>query len=337
MAAWRRYAPAALKSALAAVILYFLARNIPIEPSEIASFLFHANARFYASLLLFSLFLMLQAGIWVLILRAVMPSSPDSERSPKLRMRAGLRVFIDSQFAKYIPGGIWNYAGRIVLAKREGVPFEALIASVVYENVLLVAAALVYSLLLVAMLGLVPAVPLALGALALLALAYFFYPRLASDIWRAFAFVSRWKVLRNLLKPFKRSASDNESGPREPLTVMPRHRFFGCLLCFLTSHFIMGTAFWLMTNSFGQGEIPILYAAGTFAASWLIGLLSPLPGGLGVREGFLVYFLSQKLDSGAALHISVIARLWNVLAEVLFWLLVHAYNYLPRRVKRDEA
>jgi uncharacterized membrane protein YbhN (UPF0104 family) len=122
------------------------------------------------------------------------------------------------------------------------------------------------------------------------------------------------------------------------MTVMPRHRFFGCLLCFLISHSIMGIAFWLMTNSFGQGEINVFYAAGTFAASWLIGLLGPLPGGLGVREGFLVYFLSQKLDSGTALHISVIARLWNILAEVLFWMLVHAYNYLQRRrVKRDEA
>ncbi|THF81619.1 lysylphosphatidylglycerol synthase domain-containing protein [Cohnella fermenti] len=336
MTAWWRIAPATLKSALkwtlVAVILFFLVRNIPVKPSEIASFLYRANARFYASLLLFSLFLMMQAGIWVLIVRAT-SSREDAATMPRLRMGTGLQIFIDSQFAKYIPGGVWNYAGRIVLAGREGISFEALTASVIYETVLLVAAAFLYAILLLAMLGSVPLLPLILVAAALLGLAYAFYPRLASLTAGAFAFASRWKPVQKLIRRFNGPGDDGKK-LGAALAILPRHRFFGCLLCFLASHFVMGISFWLMVGSFDRGQIGVLYAAGTFAAAWLLGLLSPLPGGLGVREGFLVYFLSQKLDANAALHISVIARLWNIMAEVLFWLLVHAFRYPFTRRKR---
>ncbi|MBB6633108.1 lysylphosphatidylglycerol synthase domain-containing protein [Cohnella thailandensis] len=340
MAVWRRIAPAALKTALkwalVAVILYFLIRNIPIKPAELGSFLYHANARFYASLLIFSLFLMMQAGIWVLIVRATMARDEASGQSaaPRLRMGTGLTIFIDSQFAKYIPGGIWNYAGRIVLAGREGISFEALTASVIYETVLLVAAAFLYALLLLAMLGSVPLIPLILGTAAVLGLAYAYYPRLASVVGKGFAFASRRGPAKKLIQRFNRPADGEGLGPA--IAIMPRRRFFGCLLLFLFSHFIMGIAFWMMVGSFDRGQIGLFYAAGTFAASWLIGLLSPLPGGLGVREGFLVYFLSLKIDSNAALHISVIARLWNVMAEVLFWVILHAVRFPFRKRNKPE-
>lgn len=95
----------------------------------------------------------------------------------------------------------------------------------------------------------------------------------------------------------------------------------------------MGIAFWMLSNSFGAGRIGIFYAASTFATSWLLGLLSPLPGGLGVREGFSVYFLSHKLGAESALHISIIARLWNMMAEITFWTLIQMASRLARKVR----
>lgn len=291
-----------------------------------------AGYRFYASMLLFAVFLMMQASIWVLIVNASGAEGEREREGNRLRLVTGLRIFIDSQFAKYIPGGFWNYAGRIVLATREGVPMQAQLAAIFYENVLLVSAALIYALTLALSLDVYP-LPLLSAAIVIIGAAYLYYHRIAIWIRHLLALASRWKLLTKLfakmLRPRAFTATDGTA-------ELSRNSFFGYLACFLGSHFVMGIAFWLLTASFDAGHIGLFYASGTFATSWLLGLFSPLPGGLGVREGFLVYFLSLKLGTEAALHISVIARLWNIMAEVTFWLLIKAVSHLPKRVKMYE-
>lgn len=332
----RRLAPTAIKALLLAAVVYFVVRNIPLKLADIASFLAHADARFYASMLLFAAFLMLQAGIWVLIVNAAGAEGIAMRGGRKLGMVNGLKIFIDSQFAKYIPGGFWNYAGRVVLATRAGVALDAQFAAILYENVLLVAAALVYADVLFVNLDVAPAL-LVFGAVALFVVAYAYYPRLTGWVGGALARAARWRPLRRIGGTLSKAAFGGADAVRGTGAGLSRERFFGYFLCFLGSHFVMGIAFWMLTNSFDKGRIGIGYAAGTFATAWLLGLLSPLPGGLGVREGFLVYFLSLKLGTDAALQISVIARLWNIMAEVSFWMLVQAVSHLTGKVKVYET
>ncbi|MFC4812171.1 lysylphosphatidylglycerol synthase domain-containing protein [Paenibacillus sp. GCM10023250] len=340
----RRLAPPALKVALAALVVFFVVRNVPLKLSDMESFLAHANVQFYASLLVFAFFLMLQAGIWVLIVNAAGAEAVRRKAGVRLGLLQGLRIFIDSQFGKYLPGGFWNYAGRVVLASRAGVPLDAQLSSIVYENVLLVSAALCYALILLVSLNIAP-VLCVVAVLAAFVLAYVYYDGSLALVRRLLAIASRWRQLRRVTGRFSSvagtgvSASVPEGGPGTGAgALLSRNRFFGYLLCFLASHFVMGIAFWMLTNSFGRGGIGIAYAAGTFATAWLLGLFSPLPGGLGVREGVLVYFLSLRLGAETALSISVIARLWNMMAEVLFWAVVRAAGYLTRRVRSyDDA
>ncbi|AZN39059.1 lysylphosphatidylglycerol synthase domain-containing protein [Paenibacillus albus] len=335
MAVLRRLTPAVLKAVFLAVIVFFIVRNIPLKLSDITSFLLKANVEFYASLALFALFLMLQAGIWVMIVNAVGKEGRRSgEGSGLLRLLPGLQIFINSQFAKYIPGGFWNYAGRIVLASRAGVPLNVQFSAIIYENVLLVSAALIYALMLAVTLG-TPLQLVLLGVVVGGALIYFYYPRVAAWTGRMFERASKWKLLQRAIARFSGPFGDNRLS--EAKAVLTRNQFFGYLACFLGSHFIMGIAFWMLTSSFSGERIGLFYAAGTFATSWLLGLFSPLPGGLGVREGFLVYFLSLKLGADVALHISVIARLWNIMAEVAFWAVIQSLTYLKRKVKVYEA
>ncbi len=163
-----------------------------------------ADYRFYLSMALFAVFLMLQASIWVLIVNAVgMGNGKVFGRmrtglSGRLGLLQGLRIFIDSQFAKYIPGGFWNYAGRIVLAMREGVPLAALLSSIVYENVLLVAAALSFALVLAVNLNVEPMLLLLFTAFVVV-MAYVYYDRITRGVGRIFEGVSRWKPVRRLL------------------------------------------------------------------------------------------------------------------------------------------
>jgi glycosyltransferase 2 family protein len=335
LAALRRWSSPLLKAFLFAVTIYFVIRNVPLKASELTEFLARADLRFYASMVLFALFLMLQAGIWVQIVNASWAKREQADTSRnRLAILPGLRIFIDSQFAKYIPGGFWNYAGRIVLASKAGVPLEAQFTSIVYENVLLVSAALTYSLVLAVSLNFHPII-LLLSALLLLVLTYMGYPLVTSYLKNVFTRISRWKWFGKLLGKATGSFGSSQDG--NAAAGLTRNEFFGYLVCFLASHFIMGIAFWMLANSFGAGHIGLLYAAGTFATSWLLGLFSPLPGGLGVREGFLVYFLSLKLGMDAALHISVIARLWNIMAEVTFWAIIRTVSQLSKRVKAYES
>jgi hypothetical protein len=92
--------PLGLRFLLVAIILYFIITGIPLKSGQIGDYLLHTGGFFYTSLLLFTLFLVLQAAIWVIILN-------DSGR--KLRLMRGLSIYINTQFAKYIPGGFWNY------------------------------------------------------------------------------------------------------------------------------------------------------------------------------------------------------------------------------------
>ncbi|MCK9858362.1 lysylphosphatidylglycerol synthase domain-containing protein [Paenibacillus sp. ATY16] len=334
MPLYRKLAPTVLKVAVLAIIVVFIVRNIPLKLEDLTSFLVHANDRFYLSLLLFSIFLMLQAGIWVLIVNASLSDTGRLSGSSGLSMLGGLRIFIETQFGKYIPGGFWNVAGRIVMATKAGVPLDAQFAAIVYENILLVAAALVYAMMLIVSLHIVP-VWVGLLLVIVFALIYLFYSPLTVTVKSLFIRASKWKFLQKMIGKMTKSFGGAQMAGSE--VSLTRNQFFAYLACFLASHFVMGIAFWLLTNSFDKGKVGLFYAAGTFATSWLLGLVSPLPGGLGVREGFLVYFLSMKLGTETALQISVIARLWNIMAEVLFWAVIRVVCYLTRGEKVYET
>ena len=170
----RALLPTAIKLLFAAVILYFAALSIRLEPAQLMDYFQHAGSLFYVSLLLFTVFLLLQALIWTSILN-------DSRRH--LSFFDGLLVYINSQFAKYLPGGFWNYAGRIVLASRKGVPLDAQMSAIVYENVLLVLAASMYAVILLADLGKIPIYLWAVLAM-LLPLLYTFFDRVSIAVNR---------------------------------------------------------------------------------------------------------------------------------------------------------
>ncbi|WP_135552369.1 lysylphosphatidylglycerol synthase transmembrane domain-containing protein [Paenibacillus cymbidii] len=305
MFSWKKALPVLIQLLIAGIVVYFVAANLPLKFVELLDYLKHTGYLFYSSLALFTIFLSLQAGIWVLILN-------DTGR--QLTMRQGLTVFINSQFAKYIPGGIWNYAGRVVLASRHGVSLASQTTALLYENVLLILAAFLYSLVVIVDAGMAswPVVVLIAG---LLLVFFVFY----TPLFAAFG-----KGLRTLLGKFPLKRFTSSLSALE--VAMPRNRFFLYLGCFLASHFVMGVAFWLLLRSFGVFHVNVFFAAGTFAAAWLLGMLSPLPGGLGVREGFLVYFLSYQMDTTTALQISVIARVWNIMSEILFFLVLNGMN-----------
>ena len=72
---------------------------------------------------------------------------------------------------------------------------------------------------------------------------------------------------------------------------------------------------------------------GTYACARLARIVKPCcQAGWVLEKQFLVYFLSFQTDAVTALHLSVVARIWNIAGELLFWVLMNAVNY--KREKR---
>ncbi|MFD2670882.1 lysylphosphatidylglycerol synthase transmembrane domain-containing protein [Marinicrinis sediminis] len=288
-----------LNALILAVAFYFLFTKVNMTFSDIWNFLLHANRWFYLSLVVFTLFLVMQAWNWVQIL---------NHPGRLIAQTKGLLIYINSQFAKYIPGGVWNYVGRIYMTSQAGVALPHQMLTIFYENVLLVMAAAIYAVYLLYLLNMLSLFGMILCFIGF-GLFYVFYNP-----------VTRWSEKR--LRKFKRF--------RELQLTLPRKTFFTFLTYFLISHFIMGLAYWMLLKSFGLEDVSLFFAAGTFALAWLVGLLSPLPGGIGVREGFLIYLLSFEVSLDMATQISIITRIWNVLSELVFFLLMNAYALLKK-------
>lgn len=307
--------PTLIKLIITLAVIYFVARSVPLKPAEIGHYFLHTGVLFYTSLLVFTIFLMIQASIWLFILN-------DSEKH--LSLGKGLLIFTNTLFGKYIPGGFWNYAGRIVLASREGVPLRDQLSAMFYENVLLMMAAAIYAMTLFTDLNIIP-FSVAVAALLLLVLFFAGYNYVSVKLYAS----AVWLV-RKL--PLRRSKD-----MQLPELSLSRNHFFLYLGYYLASHLLMGVSFWLLLRSFGILQVSVLYAAGTYAAAWLLGSITPLPGGLGVREGFLVYFLKFRTDTETAVQISIIARIWNVASELLFLLVMNLVHQLQRRFRRRET
>lgn len=300
-----------IKAILIIVIGYFLVvelRRQNFSPMAIWQYLVNADQYFYASLAVFTTFLMMQAWIWVQIL---------NRPTYHLDSLKGMVIYINSQFVKYMPGGgVLNFLGRFYLTSKEGVPMQRQIMTVFHEGVLLVLAAAVYSVLLTYTLHWIPFIGV-IGMIVFALLMYLYYDQMSV-------------ILEKLVHRFVKKFRDHD-------LKLPRFDFFLVWFYFLVSHLVMGVSYYLLLRSFGIENISLMYATGTFALAWLLGIASPLPGGIGIREAVLVFLLSRLgVDLATATQISIITRIWNILGEVVFFALINGFSIVKERWVRTK-
>jgi uncharacterized membrane protein YbhN (UPF0104 family) len=270
-------------------------RKHGFSPIQIWNYLLHADGYFYSSLGIFTLFLMLQAYIWVRLI---------NRPTYHLGALRGMVIYINSQFVKYMPGGgVLNFIGRFYMTSKEGVSAARQIMTMFYEGLLLLLAASVFSLYLIVQLGWIPWYFL-IVAVILIGLLYRYYR--SSNLWLE-------KVVHRFVKKF-----------RDYDLNLPRKDFFQAWGYFIFSHLVMGLSYMLLLRSFHVDNVGLLYATGTFALAWILGILSPIPGGLGVREFVMILLLKNLgVDALLATQISVITRIWNVLGELIFFMIIN--------------
>lgn len=227
-----------------------------------------------------------------------------------LSFRVAARIWILSNFGKYLPGSLWIIAGMAVMSKEEGVrPTAAVTSAAIMQALALVSGVVVGAF--------------APGALAAL-------PSWAVWVAGVLAIVSVAGLALLLSSPALDllQALLPERAPRlEPIRASALTTgLLGNLLSWLGYGLMIH---WLAAGLIGGNAIPVATAAGAFAVAYLAGLLAvTVPAGIGVRELIFSTLLAPYVGIRAAIALAVASRLLTTLIE--FGLAVPAALW-PRR------
>jgi glycosyltransferase 2 family protein len=228
-------------------------------------------------------------------------------------------VYLKTNIAKYLPGNVWHYYGRVMAAKNANIPTNIATLSVLLEPLLMLAAALIIIVLFGGKLVInnLNFNLVVLQFLALIIVLGILHPRFLNP---AIQLLDKWKN--------KKSHEENELVNSLIIKRYPVKPLLGELvfLGLRASGFILTM---LALNSLTWQQIPLL--VGAFSCAWVLGLVVPgAPGGLGVFETTAILLLQYHFP--AALVISAIAlyRLISILAETLGASLAWLYERISK-------
>ncbi|MBE3560903.1 MAG: flippase-like domain-containing protein, partial [Ktedonobacteraceae bacterium] len=227
-----------------------------------------------------------------------------------LNLRTCLRVYLASEFVRYIPGNVWHVLTRILWIGKYGVSRPVAFASMTIELITkLAAGALVFAVSLFfwqdygAVGRLLHGTPviIGLGGGSMLALLVGLHPRILNGLLN---------VALRLLR-------------REPVRLALRYSDILLItLSWCASWVIAGGAFYLLLLALWPAAplalLPL--CIGIYALVWDIGFVSFItPSGLGVREGAMVILwnIAFALPGGLAAVLAILSRLVSTVAELL--------------------
>jgi uncharacterized membrane protein YbhN (UPF0104 family) len=213
-----------------------------------------------------------------------------------------IRVWMISSLARYIPGGIWSYTSRALLAKAEGVSLASASISLLLETLLLMSTSFVIGLCAVLPAGRIPDIP-AWSVGIFLAAAVLLHPKALS-----------------LLRFFPGIIGQTIS--REPLPGFWVMIFLFTYYCLFWLAF--GSVFVVFVSAFYS--VPLLDWAplgGSLAFGFFWGFIFLfVPGGIGIRESAIYLLLAPFLPAPVCTVIAIASRLWIMAGEVISLLAV---------------
>ncbi len=222
--------------------------------------------------------------ISILISRGIQVSWPNA-----------LALYLLSNLARYLPGGIWHFVGRTAWLAERGHKSRSVIESLVLEQTMALASAVAVGF---SLSGLTVRTDLAAG-LGIVAEA---------------ALVMLAGITAGCAKSAHRGLPSRSQGSlwRWAFLVLSYNLFW------ITNGFATVCLFAALV---GWGEISPLACVnlvGQTALSWAAGyVVIFVPGGWGVREAAFIYLLSYNFSGDVAVILPVLSRLVQVLAELV--------------------
>lgn len=223
-----------------------------------------------------------------------------------------------TQFAKYIPGNVAQYIGRVGMSLARGIPARPLAITLILETLLVIAAAIVVCVGAGTLSDLgrdaLRTHGLQLGLIALLVVAagvgLFVLRRIAPWLLRKFA-------------PKYAPALDGRLLP--PRASLLQAAIAYCLIYVVAGIGLIFLARLLLPDA--AHDYWMLIAV--FALAWVVGFVTPgAPGGFGVREGLMLLMLAPVYSTAAAGVLVIAFRIATTLGDVLT--LAAGFILLPR-------
>lgn len=205
-----------------------------------------------------------------------------------------LWIYSLSQLAKYVPGSVWQFMGRGYEYKKEGIKNDRILVALLVENVFLVLGATGVALV---FLNIAQTSSILQASLLVYGL-----------VLVIFIFLLRFDWLQKIfMKVFS----------FEKKYIVSIHKRIKLLGIYLIIWVLMGLSYYFLILSFGFHNIPFHIALGSFSVGWVAGFLAVfVPGGIGIREFFLIYYMLPFITEQNAFAISAFSRLSWVFVEV---------------------
>ena len=302
----KRIGKRVLQMCLLLTILCSFCYYIVRDWKALTAYTFHCDGRLLLVALLGFLGFLLQELSYGLIWRAVL-----ARLGWRLDLRVCLRIYLASEFVRYIPGNVWHVLTRLLWVGKYGVSRPVAFASMTIELITkLAAGALVFAVSLLfwsnsAMLHFVlhgTVLFSLLGAGIIFALLIGLHPRVLSSLLN---------VALRLLK-------------RRPVVLTLCYSdILVITLMWCASWCVAGYAFYMLllalVPSLPLVALPI--CIGIYAIAWDIGFVSFVtPSGLGFREGTIAILLSLALPSlplAVGPVLAALSRVVSTLAELV--------------------
>ncbi len=209
-----------------------------------------------------------------------------------------IKVYLITNLAKYLPGNVWHFYGRVIAAKEAGFSVGAATLSVLLEPLLMAAAAL--------------AIALTTGSrtngitqlLCLSAVLIAIHPRFLNP-------------LLQLASRLKGKSQDAQAVQNQQPVQIRRYPLFPLLgeAGFVA---LRGLGFFLTLSALSPiapAQIPLVFSAFSFA--WVLGLVVPgAPGGIGVFEATAIALLNSQIPTGTIIGGVALYRITSIFAEV---------------------
>lgn len=281
---------------LVSAIFIFLLSNIYKNWQIIIDYNWRFNPQNIILLLVFLVPVYLVNGLsWYLVNKSL---------GTEISYLKSLKVLMLGNFARFIPGGIWQYAGKIYFAKKEGVDSSKTSLAILTETLF----TLISGVMIIFIIGIFWKLPVQEGNFALI----IFMSALLTAVILLFGNKKFVDLLSRLLQKL--------GGKKKIIPLNLSVNWIPILLIsYSLQFFVDGTVLYFLSQNATNISLELypLFIA-IFAIAWLAGFITIFaPSGLGVQEVTLAALLSGYMPFAVASLIAIVFRLLLLISEIL--------------------
>ena len=227
--------------------------------------------------------------------------------------KAAMIIYAKCNVLKYLPGNVFHFGGRQVMAHRAGWSHRSTLMATTLEIVSL---------------------PLAAGCVALIAFALSEASVIGGLPAALLPFdVTSFTVALGLALTGLAAVGTAAFALRRGVSAVSLATMAALEIAFFTASAGLIAGLAMVMGAAGPADLPMIAAA--YLVSWVVGFVVPgAPGGLGVREAVFLHLMATTVATPTALALALLARLVTTLGDLWFSLLASASN-LPSTAVRN--